>query len=263
MAQFAPLMFNRHQYSGWEKIQSYDFAATDSLAPVSVAELSELVPRYATAFYRGAPDQEFQYVVVLGLYSGHNLYVTPSGQWIGGYVPAVYRSYPFRIIPIQESDKLALCVDESSPNFQTETTESSERFFEADGELSKLMQQVKTFLQAQNQSRTQTEKLIKLLDEYGVLSPWSIKIEGLPENIAPHTNLFHINEKALKELDADKLKVLNLHGALGLAYGQMFSEHRVKELITLHSIRSKQKSKVEDIDLDDVFGEKDEDLFKF
>ncbi|OPX56584.1 SapC protein [Oceanospirillum multiglobuliferum] len=263
MAKFAPLMHNVHQYSGWEKTQSYDFTAADALAPISVAELSQLVPRYATAFYRADSDQSFQYVAILGLYPGHNLYVAPNGQWIGGYVPAVYRGYPFRILPVQESDKLALCIDEESTNFQTEISDTSERFFNNEGELSELMVQVKAFLQAQYSSRALTEGLIDLLNEYGLLSPWSIKIEGLPEHIPPHTNLYHINEKALKELDADKLKVLNLRGALSLAYGQMFSEHRMKELIALYDIRAKQSSKSEEINLDDVFGEQEDDLFKF
>ena len=28
----------------------------------------------------------------------HNLFVGPDGQWLGGYVPASLRSYPFRLV---------------------------------------------------------------------------------------------------------------------------------------------------------------------
>ena len=44
----------------------------------------------------------------------HNLFVGPDGHWLGGYVPASLRSYPFRVLGSEGSGQLALCVDEDS-----------------------------------------------------------------------------------------------------------------------------------------------------
>ncbi|WP_417595258.1 SapC family protein [Oceanospirillum sp.] len=266
MSSYAPLSHSTHKSAGWDLISSYEFAAGDALAPVSVAEISQLIPRYTTAFYRANPNDPLQFVAIQGLYPGQNLFVTSQGQWLGGYVPAVYRGYPFRMLPIQESDKLALCVDEESPNFKAQLGEHSQPLFNAEGELSELASRVKDFLIAQHQQRTKTEALLSLLDEYGVIQPWHIKIDGLPESIAPHSGLYHINEKKLKSLAPEQVQVLNLRGALALAYAQLLSEHRMQELSRLfdiHARHAKANADASNIDLEKVFGSAEDDLFRF
>lgn len=269
MARYTPISQSTHQSSGWKLIADYSFAANDALAPVSMAEVSELVPRYTLAFYRAKESDPLQLVALLGLFPGKNLYVSPQGKWIGGYVPAVYRGYPFRMIPLQESDKAAMCIDEASESFSSTLDDESQHLFDASGALSELASKVKNFLVAQQAERGKTESLIALLDEYGVLKPWGINLEGRPESVAPHTGLYHVSEPLLKDLSAEKLKVLNLKGALAVAYTQMLSEHRMKDLVRLFNIRSleaknssKQQPSHSDIDLDTLFGEND-DLLRF
>ena len=266
MPSFVPLSSSTHKSAGWDLISSYAFAAGDALAPVSFAEISQLLPRYATAFYRANPSDPLQFVAIQGLYPGQNLFVTSRGEWLGGYIPAVYRGYPFRMLPVQESDKLALCIDEASPNFKAQLGEESQTLFNAEGHLSDLAVRVKDFLVAQHQHRAKTESLISLLDEYGVIQPWHIKIDGLPESIAPHSGLYHVNEEKLRSLTSEQVQVLNLRGALALAYAQLLSEHRMQELSRLFDIRArhaKENADVSDLDLEKVFGDAEDDLFRF
>ncbi|WP_028303973.1 SapC family protein [Oceanospirillum maris] len=266
MSSFVPLSHSTHKSAGWNLISSYSFASGDALAPVSFAEISQLLPRYTTAFYRANPSDPLQLVAIQGLVPGQNLFVTSRGQWLGGYVPAVYRGYPFRMLPVQESDKLALCIDEDSPNFKAQLDEESQTLFSAEGELSELASRVKDFLMAQHHERAKTESLISLLDEYGVIQPWHIKIDGLPESIEPHSGLYHISETKLKDLTAEQVQVLNLRGALGLAYAQLLSEHRMQELsrlFDLHARHAQENADASDLDLEKVFGDAEDDLFRF
>lgn len=266
MARYVPISQQTHQTAGWNLISDYSFAKGDALVPVSVAEIHQLIPRYSLAFYRSSENDPMQLVAIQGLYPGQNLFVTNQGQWLGGYTPAVYRGFPFRMIPIQGTDKSALCIDEESDNFKESLEEESQPLFKADGELSDLAVKVKDFLVAQSLQRSKTESLVSLLDEYGVIQPWYIKVDGLPETIEPHSGLFHISEEKLKELSPEGLKVLSLRGALGLAYAQMMSEARMQELarlFDLHAQHAKNQSEVGDLDLEKVFGDEDDSLLRF
>jgi hypothetical protein len=42
-------------------------------------------------------QDRFLLVAVLSLTPGFNLFVSPTGQWLGRYVPSVFRGYPFRL----------------------------------------------------------------------------------------------------------------------------------------------------------------------
>ncbi|OOV86970.1 SapC family protein [Oceanospirillum linum] len=266
MARYTPISSETHQTAGWNLISDYSFAKGDALAPVSLAEISQLLPRYTLAFYRASEQDPLQLVAVQGLYPGQNLFITNQGKWLGGYVPAVYRGFPFRMIPLQESDKLVLCIDEESDNYKSALEENSQPLFDAEGKLSELAGKVKDFLMSQYQQRTKTEALASLLDEYGVIQPWHLKVDGLPETIEPHSGLYHVNEKKLKELSAEQVQVLNLRGALGLAYAQMLSEHRMQELVSLfnlHAHSAKNKAEVSDLDLEKVFGDDEDSLLRF
>ena len=53
-------------------------------------------------------------MAVMGLTPEHNLFVGPEGQWLGGYLPAAMRSYPFRLLRSEGSEQMTLCVDEDS-----------------------------------------------------------------------------------------------------------------------------------------------------
>lgn len=238
MSTFAPISHSTHKSAGWDLISNYEFAAGDALVPISFSEAPRLLQHYVTAFYRNTPEEPLQMVAILGLFPGQNLYVSSRGEWIGNDVPAVYRGYPFRLLPVEESDKVVLCVDESSQNYKASLDEDSQPLFGADGKISDLTSRVKEFLVTQYQHRTNTEALLKLLDECGVLQPWHIKVDGIPETIAPHSGLYHVNEAKLKALPADQLQGLAASGALGLAYAQILSEHRIQDLAKLMDMHS-------------------------
>ena len=53
-------------------------------------------------------------VGLLSLQPGSNLFVAPGGQWLGAYIPAVWRGYPFRVLPAEGDESSVLCVDEAS-----------------------------------------------------------------------------------------------------------------------------------------------------
>ena len=102
-SQFDPLR--------WKPFDSYRFAATDAIAPLVAQELTKACLSLPIAFIR-AQDQ-FSTAAVQGLQAGQNLFVARDGRWIGPYIPATYRGYPFALAQA-DNDQLVLCVDTDS-----------------------------------------------------------------------------------------------------------------------------------------------------
>lgn len=266
MSNYIPVSQTKHQASGFEKVSNYAHAAADIVVPVVVSEIAKLVPRMPLAFYKTSEMKGYQLVALQGLLSGQNLFVTASNQFISGYVPAIYRGYPFRLFSVDGKTEQLLCIDEQSPFFHEQAEADDESIFTPEGEPSDLILQIRDFLSLIARDAQKTQEIVNLLADYEVIRPWHIKLEGLSETQQPLQDLYHVSEVALRELPADKTQVLNLRGALPLAYAQLFSEHRVEDLYTLltHRAQSTQAEQaVEEVDLEKIFDQSEEDFLRF
>src|SRR5271156_1471195 len=76
---------------------------------------------------------------------GHNLFVGPDGEWLGGYTPASLRSHPFRLARRQGSEQMTLYIDEDSGVIR-DADEAGETFFAADGQPSQSISAIMEFL---------------------------------------------------------------------------------------------------------------------
>jgi hypothetical protein len=75
-------------------------------------------------------------VALQGLENGKNLFVAPDGRWLGGYIPAALRGYPFKVLQDNsEPPRHFLCFDEESDLLVDATEPNSQPFFKEDGTL--------------------------------------------------------------------------------------------------------------------------------
>jgi len=158
---------------------------------------------------------------VQGLAPGRNLFVAGDGRWMGGYVPAVYRSYPFQFARTEDG-RGVLCMDESS-GLLTQDTSQGEPFFDDDGKLAKPVAEIMEFLSQLRAAQAETERACASLKEHALLRPWQIQLKagaGEPRKVQ---GLFHVDEAALNALPATGLAALRDAGALKLAYAQLLS----------------------------------------
>ena len=77
---------------------------------------------------------------------GHNLFVGPDGEWLGGYLPSSLRSHPFRLVRREGSEQMTLYIDEDS-GLDKDADEAGEPF------------------------RRRREAFLADLDDSGVLAP--------------------------------------------------------------------------------------------
>lgn len=234
MSDFHPVSQARHASKRWSRYTNYKFAASDSVAALVAAEFPKACMAFPTGFIRH--EEAFSPVAVLGLGAEQNLFVTKDGRWIGGYIPAVYRSFPFRLM--QSADQQLLCVDEASglvseapddalamsmSSSSHDKTSSTELFFGEDKQASDALKPIVDFLTQIERNRQATTTAIQQLDQAGLIVPWEILVKGDGGKELRLEGLYRIDEAAFNAIPAQTFESLRQSSAIAMAYCQMLS----------------------------------------
>lgn len=234
-----PLDVQLHRTHGWKRQTDYGFAADEAWAPVLLSEVPALLASYPLAFV-AKPTGGYQLVAVQGLYAGRNLFVDAQGVWQVSYVPSCYRSYPFslRHVQVSEARHLVLCFNQQSGLYreQPDSDLGELRFFDDEGQLEPLLQQLVAFLRTNLTHHQHTQRAVDALETAGLLEPWSLPMDNPETEQALQSGLHRINFKALDGMDGKLLALLRDTGALTIAYAQIFSIARLGVLRHLHKL---------------------------
>lgn len=233
MPNYQALSRESHAQKHWQRSSNYAFAAADSLAPLTVAELPKAIMAMPVGFVR--QGEGFVLNAVLSLKPGMNVFVAQDWRWLGQYIPAVYRSYPFRLAPTADG-KQVLCVDEDS-GLVTDGSKG-EDFFSLDGQPAPAIQDILNFLTHLEQSRLATTRACGALQKHQLICPWPIKVKTDAGEQAA-SGLFQIDEAALNQLSGDALLELRQTGALLVAYCQLLSMQHLPLLSKLAEAHAK------------------------
>ena len=138
---------------------------------ISIGEFAEAAREYPILFVRAAPDDkgrdQIAPVAVFGLRNGENLFLKDD-NWVGGYIPALLRAYPFTMARIEGSDRWAMVFDSSWEGFsQTE----GEPLFDEKGEASELLNNAHKFVQELENDIERTRLACQRLLELKLLKP--------------------------------------------------------------------------------------------
>lgn len=236
----------------WRPVAQYHFAAEDAVAALVVQEVPNAIMSFPIAFLLSA--QGYVPVALMGVSSGKNLFVAPDGAWLADYIPAVYRSYPFRLMSSSE-DEYVLCFDESSGLLQKGL--DGERFFQDSGEPSARVSETLDLLTRIERDRKTTSVACEMLAKYELIEPWPLSVQDGDDNLAVG-GLYRISEPALYKLNPEVLCEVRNSAALMLAYAQLFSVqhiHKLGPLVVKHAntLRADQAS-MSDISLSDDDG---------
>lgn len=237
MARYVALSRQRHAGLSWNRPTDYGFAADRPFVGIVGPELAPAATNMPLAFIK---DGEALHLVgLLSWNGGSNLFVGADGGWLAGtYIPAMFRTHPFRLLR-ETDEKLTLCVDEESGLVLERG--GKELFFEDEGQPSKAVSDVLRILEIMEKSRSASSKAVSSLDAAGVIVPWEAthsEREGRPTP----SILFRIDEARLRSLDDDKFLELRKAGALSIAYAQLISLSRLDVLARLSEYRDGKKN---------------------
>jgi len=172
-----------HGHQGWQKFTHYLFATQDHLCPVQMAELTQILPWYPLALLPSQSPSEQpplrHLVALLGTHPGHNLYVTPQGQWQAPYVPAYYRGYPFSLNTqgeLQFNTASGLLSADASDDRVTPFYTQAESG--DDIQPTKILKQIKGFLHKCREGLGLTQRLVNQLQHHQLLENWTIALKN-------------------------------------------------------------------------------------
>ncbi len=223
MPHYAAVSRSTHASKRWNRHTHFAFAARDSITPLVAQELPRAQLHMPIAF---APQETgFTPVAVLGLQAGQNLFVAPNGRWLGGYIPAAYRGYPFALASDPEGQQILVCDEDSGLISET----GSEPFFDPEGNPAPAIQALLNFLNQVQQNRTLTQRICNALAKNQLIQPWPITLQaGTGQRQVE--GLYRIDETALNNLPADAFEALRQTGALPIAYCQLLSMQHLPQL---------------------------------
>lgn len=205
--------------------QPWAFARTRMIAGLVAPELAEAGKSFPIAFSRNG--DRVNVLCLLGL-GDRNLFIDEQGRWIGAYIPAVLRAWPFSLV--QQGEQRVIGLDDESDAFSR--TEGDPLFDEA-GEPSERLQKTVKFLQTFSDQEQVMTRAVTALDKAGLLVPWDLAVkrgDGSGLNIS---GLLQVDRAAFEALPDDAFLTLRREGALPLVYAHVFSQRNVSQLETL------------------------------
>lgn len=258
MTKLVAVNKSTHAQKVWRRPANYQFAAKEPLAPIVLAELIHVGSWMPLVFLEQAG--RYALMSMMSPMPGHNLFVGPDGQWLGGYVPATLRTYPFRLARREGSEKGTLCVDEDS-GLVADADEKGENFFTADGKPSPSVSQLMEFLRQIEGNRMATDLAMASLAEAGVIEVWPLEAEVDGKKSAIK-GLHRINDAALSTLDDEAFLKLRKTGALRLAYAQLMSMAQIARFAQLAQLKQ-QLAQTPKIKPEEIFKTEPTDLIRF
>lgn len=223
-----PVSLSEFGQKRFKRYDKFTFAANDSIVPLAVREFPRAALEMPIAFVKA--EEGFVPVAVQGLSPGKNLFVSIDGRWIGRYVPAAYRSYPFVLANSQNGEQV-LCIED---NCGLLSDVEGEPFFDGD-QPSKTVKDVLSFLNQVSISRQATQRICSVLQSHQLIKPWQITLnsESGSGEASPGRHLeglFRIDEAALNQLDAPALHEVRQAGGLALVYCHLLSTQHLPML---------------------------------
>lgn len=240
MSRFIPLSEERFGPLSWNSWSLPLHADTMHVVPLAAPEASRAAAQLPLVFIKN----ELGAVVLCmlcGLEPNKSVCVNGLGQWEPAYMPAVVRTYPFRLMapPAGQgtANQRVVCVDIDC----SLVGKGLDMPFFVGQQPSAQVQRIIDFLGRMAKHYALTERAAGALERHGLLKPWLIKDE---QGQATLGGLMQVDESKLAGLDAAALSELHRLGALALAYTQLISTQQLPKLWALYAKPAQQNKAI-------------------
>jgi hypothetical protein len=207
-----PITRARHFDCSLASIEGFEFSQGINSVPLAAVEFPMAVAEYPIIF-TGSPG-EIAPAVILGLGGTENDFLAPDFSWMGKYIPAFIRRYPF--VFSRADDRFLLCVDEKYAGFNRDGL--GQKFFTPEGELAPFVQNVLAFVQEYQAQFTRTQMFCAKIEKLDILEPMQaqVTIDGVMQNML--SGFQAVSREKLKALPGDTLAELAATDELELIY---------------------------------------------
>lgn len=238
--QVVPVNKDRHAGKRVRTSNDFRFASKFHVAYVTVHEFARAAAIYPLVFLEDKSNDDFRPVALMGLDAGQNLFVDNEGYWLGSYIPAIIRRYPFALSKAAEADRFIVCVDEASDLLSD--TEGA-LMFDDQGNPTEVIENVKRYLSELQQMDTMTKEFSKFLVQNNLLTPLNMRVNAANQerNI---TGCYVINEERLNNFTDAKFNEIRQKGYLPAIYAHLISLSQIERLASLKKLPTEAVAEV-------------------
>ena len=166
-------------------------------------------------------------IALFGLQQGENLFID-GDEWSADFLPAAFRSFPFTLARVTNSDQWAVVMDRSWKGF-SET--EGKPLFDDKGEATPLLADIHKFVTDLELDVERTRLGGQRLMELGLLTPMRFDAT-LPDGAKVSVDGFlTVDEKRLQELPDATVAELHRNGLLGLLHTHRISLSNMRRLL--------------------------------
>ncbi len=228
-----PISKEQHGNKRLKPLNDFGFASDFHVATVMVHEFARASAVFPIVFLEDKAQDEFRPVAMLGLESGENLFVDGTGRWVGGYVPAIIRRYPFALASAGEEGQYTVCIDDASP---VVNEEEGEALFKEDGEPSEALENARKFLGELQQMDVLTSNVCKYLAEQNMFSPFNMRVRH-NEQSRNISGCYVVNEERLYNVSDERFLEMRNRRYLPAIYAHLASLSQIERLLKLKEER--------------------------
>lgn len=234
MPEWIPISSVEHRDSLFQPPASMRHTAEARMVPILRSELRRVVSQFVLAFAHH--DGQLRLVALLGGNDGEHLYLHPEGGWLGSYVPAMFRPYPFQYRWMQNNEPGLVIFSEAL----TRDAEHGKPLFDSDGSLSEEIKPYAKFLGMCAADMRATDTAVALLQKHELLRPWTDGGGDHPWS----GELLEIDREKFDALDAGTVAALK-GTPLAIVYAQIYArgqmETLARRLEALKSVKTKEE----------------------
>lgn len=206
---------------------TYGFCKSVRAMPVLISEFVKAAHEYVIIF---APSDEGKFLpaLLLGAKEEHNLYVDEQGRWIGKYLPAFARRYPFVFSHDVNKQTYTLCIDEAYPGLNRDGT--GESFFNDKDERTPYLEKILDFMKTYQGHQKQTDTFGRMLTDLDLLEDIHMRVPDGEGGQHVLTGMKSVSRDRLKAMAPDLLADLQKKDYLEMIYLHLFSMRNVNDL---------------------------------
>ncbi len=228
--KLVPINSSTHKELKLKRVPNYNFAKNVHVAPLLAHEFPQASSSFPIIFHKNEESGEYHPLALLGLKKEENL-IIQNGHWTATYVPAAIRRYPFAAASVNGNDEnMVVCLDEDAEMFNKEEGES---LFNEDGSESKILEQVKEFMNSFLEREAASRAFVKFISEKELLVPRTVgytKADGERVNIG---SFFAFDEEKFNQLSDEDFLEMRKRGYLGVCYAILTSMQQMDTLFRL------------------------------
>ena len=229
---------SRERHKDWyvDLAQGFQFTNETNSIYVAGTEFPMASREYPIVFAKDA-DGNIAPVALLGLRQNQNLMVDNQGTWLGTYVPAYIRRYPFILGNVDpQASKYAVCIDESYSGFNT--AGEGNRLINDDGEHGEILSNSVKFLEEFHKHSEITTLFCKAIAEADLLESMQANFEMKSGSKFSLAGLFCVPRSRIKALSAEQLKRFADMDYLDLLYLHVYSLSNMDKLVSRYESTS-------------------------